>query len=62
MREWQVLRRKLEELEETLFLNGADSIRSKIKEILPEYSCQMTMPKADAEEEMWPAAVRRNIA
>lgn len=62
MREWQVLRRKLEELEETLFLNGADSIRSKIKEILPEYSCQMTMPKADAEEEMWPPAVRRNIA
>jgi FlaA1/EpsC-like NDP-sugar epimerase len=61
-REWHALRSKLEELEETLFLNGAESIRAKIKEILPEYSYQAIMPKEHDELEMSSVAVRRNIA
>ena len=61
-REWHALRSQLEELEETLFLNGADSIRAKIKEILPEYSYQAIMPKEHDELEMSSVAVRRNIA
>jgi FlaA1/EpsC-like NDP-sugar epimerase len=61
-REWHALRSQLEELEETLFLNGAESIRAKIKEILPEYSYQAIMPKEHDELEMSSVAVRRNIA
>jgi FlaA1/EpsC-like NDP-sugar epimerase len=61
-REWHALRSKLEELEETLFLNGAESIRAKIKEILPEYSYQAIMPKEHDELEMSSVTVRRNIA
>ena len=37
-RDWNALAEKLDELEATLFLNGADSIRAKLKEILPEFS------------------------
>ncbi|HLZ41973.1 MAG TPA: nucleoside-diphosphate sugar epimerase/dehydratase [Candidatus Sulfotelmatobacter sp.] len=37
LQEWVVLATKLEELEATLFLNGSDTIRAKIKEIVPEY-------------------------
>lgn len=62
VREWHALRSQLEELEETLFLNGAESIRAKIKEILPEYSYQAIMPKEHDELEMSSVAVRRNIA
>ena len=62
VREWHALRSQLEELEETLFLNGADSIRAKIKEILPEYSYQAIMPKEHDELEMSSVTVRRNIA
>ena len=62
VREWHALRSQLEELEETLFLNGADSIRAKIKEILPEYSYQAIMRKEHDELEMSSVAVRRNIA
>ena len=61
-REWHALRSQLEELEETLFLNGAESIRAKIKEILPEYSYQAIMPKEHDELEMSSVTVRRNIA
>lgn len=61
-REWRALRSKLVELEETLFLNGAESIRAKIKEILPEYSYQTILPKEHDELEMSSPVVRRNIA
>ena len=36
--DWNHLLKQLNELDATLFLNGADTIRDKIKEILPEYS------------------------
>jgi FlaA1/EpsC-like NDP-sugar epimerase len=35
--QWEVLRRHLEELQSTLFINGARPIRKKIAEIIPEY-------------------------
>lgn len=38
LHDWNVLAEKLDELEATLFLNGSDSIRTKLKEILPEFS------------------------
>lgn len=50
--EWSVLASKLEELEATLFLNGSDTIRAKIKEIVPEYSylCEHEPSTNDTEE------------
>ncbi|MFZ0804744.1 MAG: hypothetical protein WAN03_01115 [Candidatus Sulfotelmatobacter sp.] len=38
LRDWNALAEKLNELEAVLFLNGSDSIRAKLKEILPEFS------------------------
>lgn len=35
--EWDNLLRQLDELEATLFTNGSDTVRSAIKEIVPEY-------------------------
>ena len=40
LQDWNRIARMLEELEATLFLNGSDSIRAKITEILPEYCLQ----------------------
>jgi hypothetical protein len=46
----------MEELESTLFLNGSDSIRAKLKEILPEYSHSSDYDfKMNAEEEPRPS-------
>jgi FlaA1/EpsC-like NDP-sugar epimerase len=36
--DWGTLLKKLDELEGALFASGADSVRAKIKQILPEYS------------------------
>jgi FlaA1/EpsC-like NDP-sugar epimerase len=38
LRDWNALAEKLDELDAALFLNGSDSIRAKLKEILPEFS------------------------
>lgn len=54
-RNWKTLAAKLEELEATLFLNGSENIRAKLKEILPEYSYgSPSQFKANAEEESYP--------
>jgi FlaA1/EpsC-like NDP-sugar epimerase len=61
--DWNQLARKLEELEATLFLNGPDSIRAKISEILPEYSyLSDNLSKATGEEEPWPSSGERQVA
>jgi FlaA1/EpsC-like NDP-sugar epimerase len=57
MREWNTLRSKLEELDDSLFLNGSDSIRAKIKEILPEYSYLAPKSESQDQEELCPATV-----
>lgn len=44
------LTNKLEELETTLFLNGSDTIRAKIKEIVPEYFFFSEHPSHTADE------------
>jgi FlaA1/EpsC-like NDP-sugar epimerase len=62
LREWDMLLRKLEELEGALFSNDPDAIRSKIKEVLPEYSYLPDSESKSNEEEPWPAAVRRSVA
>ncbi len=62
-RDWNTLLSKLEELEGVLFVNESDSVRAKIKEILPEYSCPSdTEAKAIYEEESWSIPVGRSVA
>lgn len=54
LRDWPALVRKLEDLEATLFLNGSNSVRAKIKEIVPEYSYVWRRePHSDEDEETW---------
>jgi len=63
LQDWDLITRKLEELEATLFLNRPDSIRAKISEILPEYCYPPDSgSKANDEEEPLPMAGRRRIA
>jgi len=63
LRNWKTIRTKLDELEATLFLNGPDSIRAKIKELLPEYSYTSSHEfKANREEGAVVAPVRSRIA
>jgi FlaA1/EpsC-like NDP-sugar epimerase len=57
--DWSMLAAKLEELEATLFLNGSDSIRSKLKEILPEFSYSSGNVSGSSDEESWLAARTR---
>ena len=38
LQDWTALSARLEALESTLFVNGAGSVRTKIKDIVPEYS------------------------
>jgi len=62
-RNWNALAAKLEELEATLFLNGSENIRAKLKEILPEYSYVSTCEvDTSAEEESYPTARPYKIA
>jgi FlaA1/EpsC-like NDP-sugar epimerase len=57
--DWTLLACKLEELEATLFLNGSDSIRAQISEIVSEYSySQGNESNTDDDEERSPTAGR----
>ncbi len=58
LQNWLTLSNRLEELEATLFLNGSDSVRSRIKEIVPEYSYLNEKECSDQEAETWPARQR----
>ncbi len=52
--DWTLLERKLEELEATLYLNGSDTIRSKINEIVAEYQYVPEVKyHASKDEETW---------
>ena len=63
MRDWDMLLRKLEELEAAIFSNDPGEIRSKIKEILPEYSyLSRDESKANVEEEFWSTTAKRGVA
>jgi FlaA1/EpsC-like NDP-sugar epimerase len=63
IRDWDMLLRKLEELEAAIFSNDPGEIRSKIKEILPEYSyLSRDESKANGEEEFWSTTVKRGVA
>lgn len=46
---WSELSAQLDELRSTLYLNGATSIRAKIKRIIPEYSCWLDTAFEDVE-------------
>jgi len=54
LKDWRDLRRQIEELRASLSIDGAAPIRSKIKEIVPEYSYEagesMEMENEPAEE------------
>jgi len=58
--EWSILRRKLEELEAVLFLNGSDTIRLKMKEIVPEYLFESRSNSNELEESCAAAAPSKN--
>jgi len=61
--DWPRLASQLEELEAVLFLNGSDSIRAKIKEIVPEYLyVSDNRLKTNDEEVALPAAGQRRSA
>jgi FlaA1/EpsC-like NDP-sugar epimerase len=63
LQDWTTLAGRLEELEATLFLDGSQSIRAKIKEIVPEYSCMSdSESKTHENEEPWETAGPRRIA
>ncbi len=56
---WTTLSTRLEALEATLFLNGSDSVRRRIKEIVPEYCYGLgSESSVEAEAEPWPAGER----
>ncbi|HUA14854.1 MAG TPA: nucleoside-diphosphate sugar epimerase/dehydratase [Verrucomicrobiae bacterium] len=44
MQSWEALARQLDALEATLFVNGSASVRSRIKDIVKEYSCPGGQP------------------
>lgn len=52
-RDWDDLIRKLEELEAASLLRDADSIRAKMKEILPEYTYLPGNESSGSEEPLW---------
>jgi FlaA1/EpsC-like NDP-sugar epimerase len=55
--DWPTLGRKLDELEATLFVNGSESIRAVIKQIVPEYSYLLDRNiKRDEGERPWATA------
>ena len=60
--EWATLADKLEQLEATLFLNGSDSVRARIKEIVPEYSYPSAAEAIEEREDPWVAPGRTRIA
>ena len=60
-RDWEPLLRELEELEAALFLHDPETLRAKLKEILPEYS-YLADHEATIESDAWPKAVRRIVA
>jgi FlaA1/EpsC-like NDP-sugar epimerase len=61
-RSWILLQSQLEQLENVLYLNGADSIRAKIKEMLPEYTYIPASEPAETSQELWLAARATKIA
>src|SRR5271166_1068851 len=63
LRDWDNLSIKLEELERALFVKEPDSIRARIKEILPEYSCLSdSESKTIDEDALWPTSAGRSVA
>jgi len=62
--EWENLERKLGELETTLFLNGSNDVRARVRDIVPEYSYALNLETQPGtvgggqEEEQWIAARR----
>ena len=62
LRDWDGLLRKLEELEAALFLDEPEQIRTKIKEIVPEYSYSADRETQAINEQPWSDPVRRSVA
>ncbi|HEY1678529.1 MAG TPA: nucleoside-diphosphate sugar epimerase/dehydratase [Candidatus Sulfotelmatobacter sp.] len=61
-RNWELLETQLRELEAVLYLNGSDTIRAKIKDILPEYSYVPESKISATDEESWLSAAATKIA
>jgi FlaA1/EpsC-like NDP-sugar epimerase len=60
LQDWAALASRLEELEASLFLNGSDSIRMRIRAIVPEYANLLDPePKMEQREESWVESQRK---
>ena len=57
LQNWTTLASRLDDLEATLFLNGSDSVRARIKEIVPEYSYS-SADDSSLGQESWPSDQR----
>jgi FlaA1/EpsC-like NDP-sugar epimerase len=62
LRDWDTFLKTLEELESLLFAAEPDTVRAKIGEILPEYSCPPDHEFPPVAEEQWPASASRSVA
>ena len=62
LRDWDGFLRKLEELEAALFLDEPDEVRTKIKEIVPEYSYSADRETQTINEQAWSDPIRRSVA
>jgi FlaA1/EpsC-like NDP-sugar epimerase len=61
-RDWNTLMSGLQELEAMLHVNDPNALRVKIKEILPEYSCQLENGPGLRNEEPWPSSLGSRVA
>ncbi|MGH9493818.1 MAG: polysaccharide biosynthesis protein [Candidatus Sulfotelmatobacter sp.] len=61
-RSWTLLEAQLEALENVLYLNGPDTIRAKIKELIPEYAYSPASEQTESARESWLASPTSKIA
>ncbi|MGA2344925.1 MAG: nucleoside-diphosphate sugar epimerase/dehydratase [Candidatus Sulfotelmatobacter sp.] len=62
VQDWDNLLRQLDELEASLFLDDADDVRARIKEMVPEYSYVPTNQSLEKSVPLWQSPVRRSVA
>jgi len=61
-RDWNALLEKLEELEGALFISDAETVRSRIRELLPEYRYASSEIYKSPVEESWSDSAGRSVA
>jgi FlaA1/EpsC-like NDP-sugar epimerase len=62
VQDWDNLLRQLDDLEAALFLDDADDVRARMKEMVPEYSYAPTDQSLEKSDPLWQSPVRRSVA